>query len=213
MLSKFGRPLLAFALCMAVSMSTMITTACSSSQALADVQRFEPVVVNVLVLACTISPASALCGTAKATIQNDYNLVVTLWGDYNAAVAAGTATPGMWNDLNAAFATFEKDSADIFSLGLGLNAPEVTAIVAAAQVLLAAIESLFPASPTGQAKSAVFAAHAVGRTSYDSKWLKTWTADYNGKLEVAHKMHPSADVHKVHEHGKAMRVLTFGIEK
>lgn len=213
MKSKFGRPILAFTLCMAVAMTTMVTTSCSSAQALTDVERFHPVVTDVLVLACTVSPSAALCGTAKATIENDYNLVVTLWGDYNAAVANGTATPGMWNDLNAAFATFEKDSADIFALGLGLNAPEITAIVASAQVLLAAIESLFPASPTGQAKSAVFASHAVGRTSYDSQWLKTWSADFNGKLDVAHKIHPSAHVEKVHYHGKAMRYLTLGIEK
>src|SRR5580692_8224835 len=111
MLKKF----LTFLLTCAIAMSTMVTTGCSSSQALADVTKFEPVVLNVLNLACVISPGAPLCGTATALITSDYNTVIQLWTAYNANVAAGTSTVAAWNDLNAAFQTFEQDSAAVFS--------------------------------------------------------------------------------------------------
>lgn len=174
------------------------TSACNSATALADVQRFEPVVINALNLACVISPGAGICGAMQVTVTNDYNTVVKLWADYNAAAAAGTATSALWNDLNAAFATFEEDSAQIFSLGLGLNAPELTAIIAAAQVLLATIEVLFPSAPAGalRAASKKFSKYRVAGP-YDQKWVRNWRHDYNEKLSVAQKLHPTAKLRKV----------------
>src|SRR5271154_5525766 len=117
----------------AIPMATLSTTGCNSATALADVKKFEPIVINVLNLICTINPSEPICGTGLQTIEGDYTTVVQLWTDYNAAVAAGTSTVAAWNILNAAFTTFENDSALIFSLGLGLNSTEVTAIVVSAQ--------------------------------------------------------------------------------
>lgn len=184
---------------------------CSSSQALADVERFEPVVVNALVLACTIS-ASPLCGTAQVTIKNDYDNVVRLWTDYNTAVA-GTASSSAWNDLNAAFTVFEQDSSTIFAFGLGLNQPEVTAIVASAQVLLAAIEALFPASPVGASSTKMFAKYGAAHTVYNKSWLKNWMLDYNAKVDTAKKAHKSAKLHKVYLHGAFAHYATGGLVK
>lgn len=192
--------------------SVPFTTGCSSSQALTDVKRFEPVVINALVLACTIT-ANPLCGTGQATIQADYNTVVQLWTDWNAAVAAGTSTAKMWNDLNAAFAVFEQDSAAIFALGLGVNQPEVTAIVASAQILLAAIEALFPASPTASAKAAMFSKYGRTGTTYDKQWMGSWMKDYNEKVTVAQKMHKGAKLHKVYMHGAMVHYATAGLLK
>jgi len=186
------KPLLAFVLSLAVAMGTMPLMGCNSATALADVQKFEPVVVNALVLACAISSGLPNCGTMQTTITADYNLVLQLWTDYNAAVKAGTATAALWNDLNAAFTTFEKDSAAIFAAASGLNAPEVTAIVAAAQVLLGAIEALFPSSPAGVAGPSVFRASRSGNFN-----LKAWRKDYNEKLDIAQRMHPSVRLAKV----------------
>lgn len=206
---------LAFALCCSIAIGTMPFVACNSSAALADVKKFEPVVINALVLACAFSPAAPVCGTGQATITADYNLVIKVWTDYNAAVAAGTSTAAMWNDLNAAFTTFEQDSASIFTLASGLNQPEITAIVAAAQVLLGAIEALFPAAPVGatRPKSAVFASVSRGRASYDKTWLKGWIADYNVKVGTAQKAHPTVKIKKVHYHDFALRMATFGMAK
>ena len=200
---------------LSVFLSIPITTACNSTQALAEVEKFQPVVLNTLNLACVISPGAALCSTGAALIKNDYTVVVQLWGDYNTAVAAGTSTVAAWNALNAAFATFAKDSSQIFALASGLNAPEITAVVAAAQLLLGTIEAIFPNAPAGAngTKSAVFTASAMGHTSMNREQLKNWELDYNQKLDVASKAHPTAKVKHVHIHGLAERVLTAGIAK
>lgn len=212
-MTNFSNRFLSSALALVMIFTSVpFMTGCSSSQALADVERFEPVVVNALVLACTIS-ANPLCGTAQVTIKNDYDNVVKLWTDWNAAVAAGTATPGLWNDLNAAFTVFEQDSSTIFAFGLGLNAPEVTAIVASAQVLLAAIEALFPASPTGVQSAKMFAHYGAAHAVYNKAWLKTWASDYNAKVDVAKKLHKGAKLNKVYVHGKFAHYATGGLVK
>lgn len=199
----------------AISGTALLESACNSVTALADVEKFEPVVLNVLNLVCVISPANALCSTGLAMIQNDYNTVIKLWSDYNAAVAAGTNSSTLWNDLNAAFTVFEEDASQIFSLGLGLNAPEVSAIVASAQLLLAAIETLFPSAPKGAtaARPSKFKAYAVGRSNYDVKWLEDWEKTYNGKVDVAQKAYPKAHLKKVHLHNWVLRGVTFGAAK
>jgi hypothetical protein len=207
------KSILAFVLCIAVAICTIPTIACNSTQALTEVERFEPIIINALVLACAVQSTLPVCGSGQATITGDYNLVIKLWSDWNAAVANGTSTVALWNDLNAAFATFEQDSAAIFAAASGLDAPEITAVVAAAQILLAAIEAAFPASPNNAAKPAVFKAHAVGRTNFDAKWLANWTADYNEKLEIAHRVHPNVKLVKVHYHTTAVRAFTLGIAK
>jgi len=199
----------------AVAMGTMVTTGCSSAQALTDVSKFEPVVIDALTLACTIDPSLPACGTGQATIQSDYNLLVKVWGDYNTAVTNGTATVAQWNYLNAVFTTFEQDSSAILSAGLSLNAPELQAIVDSAQVLLAAVEVMFPSAPAGaqSAKSAVFTAKAKPASVYGSAWLQGWIKDYNAKCDVAQKAHPTVKLHKVHYHGAIVRYGTLGWAK
>lgn len=177
----------------------VLESGCNSAKALGWVQKFEPVVVNVIVLACIINTGLPICGGMQATIKADADLVIKLWGDYNAIAKAGGSTSAIWNDLNAAFLTFEKDSADIFAAGLGLNAPEVTAIVAAAQVLLAAIEAVFPAPPAGAqaTRPSKFGAYRMGIGNYDRDWFNKWAKDYDSKVGVAQKLHPQAQLRKV----------------
>lgn len=200
--------------------STLLTFSigCNSAQALIEVQRFEPVLVNVLVLACTINSGLPVCGTMQATIKSDADLVIKLWSDYNAAVKAGTSTTAIWNELNAAFVVFEQDSAAIFAAGLGLNAPEVTAIIAAAQILLSTIEALFPAAPVGTTAARPerfrkYTATLGTPRSYDKRWLEAWAKDYNQKVDVAQKLHPKANLQKVYVHSVVAHVATLGIAK
>jgi hypothetical protein len=181
-----------------VSVMLTLGIACNSVTALSYVQRLEPVVVNVLVLSCAISSGLPICGAMQGTIKADADLVIKLWGDYNAAVAAGTGAASVWKDLDAAFIVFENDSAAIFSDGLGLNAPEVTAIVSAAQVLLAAIEALFPPPPAGVAPGPrKFGAYRMGTGKHDKAWFNKWKHEYNEKVEVANKLHPNAKLSQV----------------
>lgn len=181
-----------------ISVMLTLTTACNSVQALVEVQRFEPVITNVLVLACAISSNLPICGGMQTTIKADADLVIKLWGDYNAAVKAGSATASIWNQLNAAFVVFENDSSAIFASGLGVNAPEVTAIVAAAQVLLAAIEALFPPPPAGvnAAGPSTFKAYRKG-ANYGKAWFHDWATDYNQKVDIAQRLHPNVKLTKV----------------
>lgn len=215
--SLFANKFLSFSLAIVMVFATIpamtVLTACNSSQALLEVQRFEPVILNALNLACTIQSTLPICGTMAATIKADADLVIKVWGDYNAAVAAGTSTVAIWNQLNAAFSTFEQDSAAIFAAAAGLNAPTVMAVVAAAQVLLAAIEALFPAPPAGVTmhRPAKFARYGQAGANYNMAWLKSWTKDYNGKIEIAKKQYPKADLHKVYVHSTAARVASLGL--
>ncbi len=98
-----------------VGMTAIFEVACSSTTALAEVERFEPVVINALTLACAINSGLPVCGSEQSKITADYNTVIQLWTDYNKAVAAGTSTVAIWNDLNAAFTVFEEDSSLIFA--------------------------------------------------------------------------------------------------
>lgn len=181
--------------------STVLTfsIACNSVQALVEVRRFEPVIVNVLVLACTISSNLPVCGGMQTKIKADADLVIKLWGDYNTAVAAGNSTVTVWTELNAAFTVFSNDSAEIFSAASGLNAPQVMAIVASAQVLLAAIEALFPPPPAGVmvAGPKKFTAYRMGTGNYDKSWFDNWKKDYNQKVDVAKKLYPNAKLKKI----------------
>ena len=168
--------------------------ACNSSTALSYVKKFQPVVVNALVLSCAISSGLPICGTMQTTIDADYTLVVKLWGDWNTAVANGTSTVALWNDLNAAFTTFENDSAQIFAVATGLNAPEVTAIVVSAETLLAVIESLFPSAP---AATSVTSSRRFKTALPQNFNFKGWKRDYNEKIDIAHRIHPNAAIKKV----------------
>lgn len=193
---------------LSVWMALPVMQGCSSTAALAEVEKFEPVVLNVLNLACVIAP-SAACGSLQSTFSTDYNSVVQLWGEWNTAVAAGTSTSAMWNDLNAAFSLLMNDSAQIFALVPGLNSPEITAIVASAQILLATIEALFPGAPAGATalRSARFSGVKPlpiqsdhGKTTVSRPALKAWADSYNGSVEVAHQKYPSARLQKVKFH-------------
>ena len=179
---------------MLVGATAILEVACNSTTALAEVERFEPVILNALTLACAISSGLPVCGTMQTKITTDYNTVIQLWTDYNKAVAAGTSTAAIWNDLNAAFTVFEEDSSLIFAAATGLNAPELTAIVAAAQVLLAAIEAAFPAAPAGATKAMPVKFKSARQSNFN---LGAWTKDYNNKLDIAHKMHPGVPLKKI----------------
>jgi hypothetical protein len=189
--------------------SALFELGCSSATALAEVEKFEPLVTNVLNLACVVSSGLSICGTMEQTIQNDYSTVVDLWTKYNALVAAGTATSAAWNDLNAAFNLFTQNTMEIFSLATGLNVPEITAIVAAAEVLLSTIEALFPGAPAGttmrMAKSARFSKSTPlptqidkhGRATINKDSLDNWRKEYNENVDTAHHKYPSARLQKI----------------
>jgi hypothetical protein len=183
-------------------------TGCNSASLLNKVEDFEPVAVDALNLYCAIRSSDPNCATLAAKIGADYTTVTQLWSAYLKALNAGTATNADWNAVNAAFALYEQDASQIFALIPQLNNPTANAIVAAAEVLLAAIEALFPGPPSGSAsaKSAVFAAHAdlMGYPSYNKAWLSSWASDFNQKVGVAQQQYPSAKLAKVKLHGKFM---------
>jgi hypothetical protein len=211
------KKLLTFVLSCAVAMSTMVAiaplTACNSASLLAKVEDFQPVVMDALNLFCAIQPGDVICTpTFLAKINSDYTLATTLWSDYLTAVANGTETAAAYNILNAAFQVYEQDASLIFQAIPQLNSPTIAAIVAAAQVLLAAIEVMFPDAPAGVAveKPALFRAHAVGKSQYTKAWLSGWISDFNQKIDVAQKAYPGVKLHKVHLHNVRLGVVKLG---
>jgi hypothetical protein len=204
------KKLFTFVLTCAVAMGTMVAiaplTACNSASLLNKVEAFEPVVLDGLNLFCAIRPSESICAPAfLSKIGSDYTTVTQLWSEYLTAVTAGTATTEAYNVLNAAFQVYENDANQIFSLISQLNNPTVSAVMAAAEVLLAAIEVMFPNAPAAgnavsMSKPALFAAHAVGRTTYDKAWLSGWIKDFNTKVDTAHAQYPNVKLSKVHLH-------------
>lgn len=191
------------------------STACNSSLALTEVERFQPVVTNVLVLACTFT-SNPLCATAGAKINQDVTTVIQLWTAYNAAVQNGTATQAIWNDLNAAFTTFEQDSSAIFQLANVVDPAhqqEIIAVAAAAQVLLASIELAFPAAPAAAKRVQHGRIFTTASPITDKASFEAWESNYNKQISVLKKAHPKAGLKSVHLHGAFVRAVTVGVAK
>ena len=208
---------------------SMIITACTPAQVttvITDITKFAPVVTNVLTLACDFTPGAALCSTGAAILNKSISDLTAAMTTYEAKVATGTATSSDWNILNAVFATFEADSANIFSLFHISNAgTEATAnaVAASAQTLLSVIEALFPSAPApvvavaaamqaekAQPRQARFAASlpAAGVAGFS---LSAWEKDFNKKVDAAKTAHPKAKL--VHVHSKLATKLTLGLLK
>lgn len=144
--------------CMLSLIGSMVITqtACNSATVITDITKFLPVlsdILSILVADGAIPQATADSLSQKA--QTDASIITTV---YNTFETAKNATPAQgsaaWNALNAAFTTFEDDSAQIFQL-INLAKPDVqnkvNLIADSAQTLLAVIEALIPSSPGGAA--------------------------------------------------------------
>ena len=212
------KQLLAFILSCAVAMGTMVAiaplTACNSASLLAKVEDFQPVVIDALNLFCAIDRSNSVVCTAAwlSKFNSAYTLATTLWANYLTDLNNGTATVEAYNILNAAFQDYESMASQLFQLIPQLNNPTVSAVVAAAQVLLAAIEVMFPEAPAGNASArpAMFKAHAIGRTQYNKEWLSGWISNFNDQISVAHKMYPNVKLSKVHLHHFKVGTATLG---
>jgi hypothetical protein len=194
------RKVQSYLLAVVVALGTMPTTACNSQNVLTEVERFGPVVTNLLVVACEFT-SSPLCATGGALLGDDEKLVFSLWQAFLNAQQKGTATAALWNDLNAALDTLISNSSDVFALAHVVNGPhqqEVLAMATATQALLAVIESLLPANPAPSARAmaaraprlATFAPPPNTKSGkYDSAWFRQWQKEYNAlPAVVSHKM-------------------------
>jgi hypothetical protein len=205
---------------------SFVTGACNSAAVIADIQKFSPVVINVLNLACVFTPAAPLCATGAALLNGTISKLLSALTTYEANVKAGTATSADWNDLNAIFLTFEQQSSDIFSLlhiSNGGTQTEALAVEASAKALLAVIEALFPSAPAPvisptpasamramavQPRASLFAAHLPAGVTFDSKWLAAWEKNYNKLVDAAKKANPTAKLS--HVHSELATRLTLG---
>lgn len=194
------RKLQSFLLVCVVAAGTMPATSCTGQGVLNDLEKFSPVVTNLLVVACEFT-ASPLCSTGGALLSAAEQHVFVLWQAYINAQAKGTATAGLWNDLNSALDTLIKDSSDVFSLAHVVNGQhqqEVLAMATATEALLAVIESLLPANPAPSVKAMSARAPRLATFlpppntksgKYDSAWFKQWEKNYNALPTVqSHKM-------------------------
>jgi hypothetical protein len=129
-------------------------TGCNSATFMADVSKLSPAITNALRIYGTAT-GNQIALSLASKIDGDEPTVQKLYADFEAAVKSGNAQQQAqaWTYLNAAFTVFEEDASQAFTLMSGLIPgpiqAEITAMVAAAQVLLAVIESLMPAPPAG----------------------------------------------------------------
>jgi hypothetical protein len=183
------------------------TTGCNSAQVItviSDITKFAPIAVNVLQLACAFDPSASLCKTGVASLNATITELQAALTTYEQQLAAGTATVAEWNILNAIFATFEAQTADIFALfhiSGAASQSEALAVAAAAQTLLAVIEALFPPAPATTAAASVTAPPHARAAMYVSSLppggveffnIKGWQKDYNRKVDAAKKANPKA---------------------
>jgi hypothetical protein len=192
-----------YLLAVAIAVSTMAMTGCNEQAVLADVERFAPAITDVVVVACefTVSP---LCATAGPILTAAEQRLFTIWQAYITAQANGSATPGLWNDLNAALADLVTQSQNVFALAHivnGVHQQEVLDVADAAEGLLAVIESFLPSLPgsvpspvpaaPGLTPSALSVAVHPGRLAaklpkpnpktgaYDRGWSAAWVKSWN----------------------------------
>lgn len=202
----------------------VILSACSFAQVITDIQKYEPIVLNVLNLACVLSPAAALCATGEAVLNASYGPLMTALEDYETALQKGTATVAAYNELNALFATFEGDSSNILALAHVFDPnsqKSALALVASCQTLMAVIEAAFPGPPPAAALSAqamkprprMFAKYLPANATFDQKWLSAWLVSYNKQVAAARKETAGAKLKTVHVHGWEIRLITAGLAK
>lgn len=197
------RNLLSLVLACAIAAGTMPTTACTSQGVLTELEKFGPVVTNLLVVACEFT-SSPLCATGAAQIADSEKHVYVLWQSYLDAQNKGKATAGLWNDLNSALDVLISHSSDVFSVAHVVNGEhqrDVLAMASATEALLAVIESLLPANPAPTnaltvramarpARLGTFLPKANPKSGkYDAAWFRQWKKDYNALPAVQlHKM-------------------------
>jgi hypothetical protein len=200
-------------LCAALAVApAMVTTACTPAQVtsvVTDISKFSPVVLNVLELACTFTPAAPECAVAGPVLQKIIADLQTALNTYEQQLAAGTATVAAWNVLNALFATFENQTAAIFSLfhlSGAATQSQALSIAASGETLLSVIEALFPSAPTSKKAGGFEAGNTPRQTKYISALppggvaffsLSGWQRDYNTKVDAAKKANPKAKLSHV----------------
>jgi hypothetical protein len=191
------RKLQSFVLCCAIASATMLTTGCNSQTALSDLEKFGPVITNLLTVACELT-TNPMCAAGASVLSDAEKHVFALWQAYIDAQQKGTATEVAWNDLNAALGTLITHSEDVFTLAHvvnGAHQQEVIDMAAATAALLAVIEALLPVNPaakmmTQAPRLATFRPKATAASGkYDAAWIKQWKKSYNALPAVkAHKM-------------------------
>lgn len=190
----------------------LASVACTPQQGLAvvqDIQKFTPAVINVATAICDFTPAAAICATAGTAVSASAAILETALTNYYTALANGTVPPSVLQEVAIAIATFENDANNILTavhVVDPIHQREVEAVAAAASVLLAVVEALFPST----ASQKLFAAHlpSGGAAGFS---LNAWCGQYNSKVSVLEKSLPgSRKLVRVHDHNFAMRVVSFG---
>jgi hypothetical protein len=187
------RKLQSFLLACVVAIGAMPTTGCNSQQVLTDLEKFGPVITNLLTVACEFT-ANPLCTTGAAILSTAEQHAFNVWQAYLNSEQKGKATQADWNDLNAAVNTLISNSAEVFALAHVANAQsqrDVLQMATATEGLLAVIEALVPPNPSPvkalarAPRLATFLPPKPKSGQYDSGWFKQWRKDYNA-LPVVH---------------------------
>ena len=109
------RKLQSFLLACVVAIGTMPTMSCTSQGVLNDLEKFGPVVTNLLTVACEFT-SNPFCTTGAKLLSDAEQHAFNLWQAYLNAQQKGTSTQADWNDLNAAMDTLISHSSDVFAL-------------------------------------------------------------------------------------------------
>jgi hypothetical protein len=206
---KMTKKVLSFVLSCTVAMGTMFALACTPQQKLAvvtDVQKFIPVVTNVVDAVCAFTPAAAVCTGAATAVSSSAAILDAALVSYFTAEANGTVPPTIIAALSQAISTFEADATNILGAVRILDPTrqaEIAAIAAAAQVLLSVIETLFPTLATASMHL------AFGATKPPGFSLNSFAGSYDKNVDVcnAKYMPRGVSLKKIHAHNVFLRMF------
>lgn len=187
-----------FLSCVISLVMLLCSVACTDNDrlhAVQDIEKFVPAVTNVAKSVCAFAPSADICKNAATTVSADASVLVTALTNYFNAKATGEVPAGIISSLNLAITTFENDSANILDAVRVLDKSkqdEIFAIVAAASVLLAVVESVLPET------NVALKFKATKPATFN---LSAWTKEYNAQVAVLQdKLPRNVELQHIHVH-------------
>lgn len=167
-----------------------------------------PALVNILQIVA-IAKGAPLNAQLAAKVNGDAATIKSLAADFSTASAA--AAPQVCAQLNAALQTYSADQSQILALAQVGDVNTQTKITLLAGLVSGTVQAILAVIPQCQA-----APVALKATATPPLKLSAFVADYNAILTAktgnaaVDKMTPKL---KIHQHSKAVRVLTLGLMK
>lgn len=190
---------------------TMVIVGCSAAQWLTTIDDIisvaAPSLVNILNI-ISIAKGQPLNATLAAKITTDATTVKTLASDF--ADASASAAPQACAQVQTAIATYSSDEAQVMSAANVSDPATQAKIVTLSSLIAGTVQAVLSVLPNC-ATSSVFKGSLTAKSVPIP--LKSFIKSYNKNLIAPTGLFgvdAYTKAHQVHEHGKFVRVVSFG---